>query len=542
MSAFTGTWRLVRLALRRDRIKLPLWVVAIVGMVAVTIPAVTELYGADQEDRLTYAATTASSIITRVFSGPIAGPDIGAIVLNESYLFVVVMAAFMSTLAVVRHTRQNEETGRAELIGSSIVGRYALLTAALIVVVATNLVMGVLLALTLASELPLAGSIGAAAGVAATGIVFAGMAAITAQLSQSARGANGLAAAAIGVAFLTRGVGDGIGSIGPNGMTVTAAWPSFFSPMAWGQQVFPYTLQRWGWFIPLLALFVGLTAFAFFLTSRRDLGGSFLADKPGKAHAPAALLSPIGLAWRLQRALLRGWAVSIVLFGLMTGLMVKEFRNMLDQNEAFAEVIRQLGGKGDVSQVMIAAMLAMAGLIIGGYVIHALQRMRSEESSGHMEPLLATPVSRQGWMLSHLSVAMLGAVALCVVMGASTGFSYALAIGSAWIEVWNLTCAALAQVPAILVVAGFVALTFGVVPRMTIGLSWAAYAGCVVVMQLGAMLSLPQWVMNLSPFTHAPGAPTETVTAQPILTLLAVAFGLILLGLAAFRRRDVATA
>ena len=39
----------------------------------------------------------------------------------------------MSILLVVRHTRADEETGRAELVGAGVVGRHAPLAAALVV-------------------------------------------------------------------------------------------------------------------------------------------------------------------------------------------------------------------------------------------------------------------------------------------------------------------------------------------------------------------------------------------------------------------------
>jgi hypothetical protein len=44
----------------------------------------------------------------------------------------------------------------------------------------------------------------------------------------------------------------------------------------------------------------------------RDYGAGLLPDKPGRATASAWLRGPVGLAWRLQRASLLGWAAGIV--------------------------------------------------------------------------------------------------------------------------------------------------------------------------------------------------------------------------------------
>src|SRR5690349_23662100 len=77
---------------------------------------------------------------------PVHGTTYAALATAQTYVFMAVLAALMSTLAVVRHTRQNEETGRAEILASAKVGRYAQLTAALTLVVAANLVLIVLIA------------------------------------------------------------------------------------------------------------------------------------------------------------------------------------------------------------------------------------------------------------------------------------------------------------------------------------------------------------------------------------------------------------
>ena len=106
MQAFTGTWRLVRLALRRDRVKLPVVLAVLALLFAGSAAATADMYQ-DAEQRLIYAGTTASSVVSRVFGGPIDGPELGSLVLNETFLFTALAVAFMSTLTVVRHTRQN---------------------------------------------------------------------------------------------------------------------------------------------------------------------------------------------------------------------------------------------------------------------------------------------------------------------------------------------------------------------------------------------------------------------------------------------------
>ena len=252
MNTLKGTSTLIKLILRRDRVKLPVWIVAITGFVTINIPAIQELYGKDMQQQVTYATTSAASVVARAFGGPINGPEIGAIILNETFLFTAVLVAFMSTLLVVRHTRQNEETGREEMLSSGILGRHASLTAALVVAAGSNILLGALLCLTLmANDLSTSGAFGTGAAVAAIGIAFAGVAALTAQISESSRGANSMAAAVIGGAFLLRAAGDAMGGIIKSGTAIHSEWPSWLSPIGWGQQLHPFTEQNWLVFIPL---------------------------------------------------------------------------------------------------------------------------------------------------------------------------------------------------------------------------------------------------------------------------------------------------
>ncbi|MGI5215963.1 ABC transporter permease [Plantactinospora sp. CA-290183] len=540
MSAFTGTVRLTRLALRRDRIKLLLWILGLPAVATAVAGSVAGLYGTEQ-DRIAYATTSAASVVARAFNGPASGPSLGAVVTAEAYTLLALLAALLSTFTVVRHTRQNEETGRAELLGSAVVGRHAPLSAALSVAVGANLLGGVLLALALvAGDLPATGSLALGAAIAGIGIAFAGIAALTAQVSGTARGANGLAAAAVGLGFLLRAAGDAFGTASPDGLRVASAWPSWLTPFGWANQVRPYDVNRW-W---VLGLTVGLTALAvaaaFRLTERRDLGSGLLPVRPGPARAPRGLLSPIGLAWRLQRPVLLGWTVGIAVMGLAMGSVGDEVDEMIGDNQAAVELMAQLGGAGELLDVFLSAMFSLFALAVAAYSVQAVLRMRAEETGGPLEGILATAVSRPRWAASHLLCAGLGTVWLLLLAGASTGLGYGLVSGDVPGEVGRLAPAGLLQAPAALVLAGLALLLFGLLPRWSVPLGWAALLVCVFLGQLGEVLELPQAVLDVSPFTHLPAVPAADPAATPVLVLLAVAAVLTGLGLVAFRRRDLA--
>ncbi|MFI6821061.1 ABC transporter permease [Micromonospora sp. NPDC050187] len=539
MSTLTGTGRLVRLVLRRDRVRLAFWVLGTPLLTAALAASVAGIY-AGERDRITYATTAAASLVARAFNGPVAGPSMGSVVFAESYLTLAVLTALLSTFTVVRHTRQNEETGRSELLGASVLGRYAPLTAALLVTVAANLLTAALVALALVgADLPLGGSVATGGAIATVGISFAAVAAVTAQLSGTSRGANALAAAAVGVAFVLRAAGDVFGDATPDGLRVVSAWPAWLSPLGWATQVRPYGGERWWVLLLPAALLVAAAVAAYLLTNRRDLGAGLLATRRGPARAPRGLLSTVGLAWRLQRAALLGWAVGVAVLGFGMGLAADEVENMIGENAAAAEAISQLGGGANLVDAYLTAMIGIFALTIGAYVVQAVLRTRTEETDGTLEALLATAVSRPRWLVGHLATALLGAVGLMLLAGITTGLGYATVAGDPAGRVTELTGAALVRTPALLVLAGVVVLFFGLLPRAAVPLSWATLTVFLLLGQLGAVLDLPQAMLDLSPYTHVPALPAADLAVLPLAVLTGVAVLLLAAGAAGFRRRDV---
>jgi ABC-2 type transport system permease protein len=540
MTAFTGTWRLVRLALRRDRVQLPIWLVSLILIEAATVSSIVGLYP-DEQERLNLAVTSANSPVSLMTNGLVSGSSLGATAMTQGLAVLGLGVAFMSTLAAVRHTRQNEETGRAEMIGAGIVGRHASLTATLIVVAGANVVFALLAALTLiGNDLPVGSSLLAGASLGFVGIAFAAIAAVTAQVSETARGANGMAAAAIGLAFLLRAVGDVAGKTVEGGTKTISAWPSWLSPIGWSQQTRAYDDDNW-WVLGMFVVaVVGLVGLAFELTAHRDVGAGMRAVRPGATTAPPGLLSPLGLAWRLQRGVLFGWAVAMLVLGATYGGLGDEIADMVSDSDEMADLIERLGGAGTLTESYFATTLAFGGIAASGYAIQTLLRMRAEEAAMRVEPVLATSVSRARWMWSHIVIAMLGVIALVVLMGLSTGLTYGLVIGDVGGQVPPLVGAALVQVPAALALAGLAVAAFGLLPHRAVAIAWTGFALCLLMGQLGAILDLPQAVLNLSPFTHLPAAPADDVVATPLIMLLVVAAALLATGIAAFRRRDVA--
>ena len=169
----------------------------------------------------------------------------------------------------------------------------------------------------------------------------------------------------------------------------------------------------------------------------------------------------------------------------------------------------------------------------------ALLRLRTEETAGRADPVLAGSVGRARWGLSHLAVALVGSAVLLAVAGIATGLGYGLAAGGAGGETTRMLGAGIAQLPAAAVIIGVAALAFGAVPDGCIPVAWSAVGLAVLLDIFGPMLQLSHWVLDISPFTHVPRLPGVTVTAAPFIWLSVLALALCAAGLAALRRRDI---
>ena len=536
---FVGSARLVRLAARRDRFTLPAWILGIASFVTAT----TALFDHEYAHHPALLATDTQVVIVnpgmRVL-GLATGTSVGSYTLHRDSLTMVVLAALMSILAVVRHTRQAEELGREELLAAGVVGRYASLTAGVVVAVTANVALAVATAVGMVlTGQPVAGSLVGGTSIALVGVVFAGVAAVTCQLASTTRGAIGLASAVLGGSFLLAGLGNMLGTVDVTAFRVTSAWPAWLSPIGWSQQMRPFADDAW-WPLGLAVLTLVVCFWvAAALVGRRDVGRGILPERRGAARAAPALLSPAGLVWRLQRGTLLGWTIGMVGFGLIFGALSKEVVGR--HGAAATKWYAAFGGAVDLLGAYWASMMQIAGMTVAGYVVALVLRLRQDEAQGTLEPVLAGAVSRTRWLAAYAVNALAGAVVLMLGFALAMAITGGQAVGGTWSLVGDLVGAALVQLPAIGLLGAAAALAVMVLPHWATGLSWAMVAGSVVVGPMfGPSLGLPVWLQDLSPFTHVPNAPAEGVTAGPVLALVVVCAFLAVGAVLVLRRRNLA--
>jgi ABC-2 type transport system permease protein len=533
MSALAGTRPLAALALRIDRIRLVVWIVVVAGVVTSTAAAFADLYPTVSSRQL-FATSLATNPGLRALTGPPFDlTTIGGLTAWRTGGFGAVLVAIMSLLGVVRHTRAEEEAGRLELVGSAVVGRRAPLTACLLVVFVADLALALVLAAGLVVDgQPLAGSLALGLAFAGAGWMFGALAAVTAQVTESARAASGMAMGGLGLAYLLRAAGDAAGDGGPT-------WLSWLSPIGWTQHVRPFADERWWVFALILGVVAALVTTAYALVARRDLGAGLLAPRLGPAEAAPSLRSPLALAWRLQRASLAGWSAGCAIVGGAVGAIAESVGSLLDDNPQLQDILQRLGGAGSIVDTYLASVMRIVGLVAAAYAVQATLRLRAEETSLRAEPVLATAVSRTRWALSHVAFAAVGPAVLLACAGLAAGLAHGIGTGDVGGQVPRVLAGALVQVPAAWVLAGLALACFGLAPRFAVA-SWGALIAFLLIEELGEILRLDRWVLDLSPFTHVPKLPGADLAVGPLLALTAIAAALGAAGLAGVRRRDIA--
>ena len=495
---------LLRQRIRRDRLQLALWIVGIAVLAYASMSAVFSTYGEEQDRKEILGVAIATRTIL-VFRGTPNGVDDGAFAFFLLFAWLALMGGLMSTFLAVRHTRKEEEEGRAEAVAATPAGRILPTTATVVHGVLANVVLGLLLALALiASGLEPGGSFVWGVAIMVSGFAFLAFGLFAAQLFRTSRGANSLSVTFVLAAYLLRGIGDAAGTPSEDLLHVTPAWPSWLSPIGYGQFTGAYVENDLTPLLIPLAFAAVLIGVVFALQSVRDQGASLLAGRAGRSNAGPVLSSSFGLAWRLNTPILLSWTAG----GIATGLLATSLSPVVNQAATDApqvlEILRRaIGSEASIEETFVALFYSIVGILAACCAVQVGIRARQEEVHGTAELVLGTPVPRLRWLLEYWIV---GVIVIAIVLAASALAGIAGAGSAADPEslIPAVLEAALAQLPACLVFLGLTLLVFAFVPRATIPVGWTVVGVAAILGVWGPILQAPDWVIDLSPFHHSP--------------------------------------
>ncbi|MDL4840890.1 ABC transporter permease [Aquibacillus rhizosphaerae] len=528
-NSFVKAGVLIRLIIRQDRMRISLWLIGLTFFTLVVPVAFSNLYGTEQDIAGIVETMRNPAMTAMVGPGNLENYTLGAMTAHQMLLMTAAVVGLMSILIVARHTRVEEEDGRIEIIRSLPTGRLSYLNATLLVLVGLNVVLALVVGFGLFAlgieNMEIVGSLLYGAVLGATGLVFAGVTAVIAQLSDSSRGTTGLSIAVLLIAYLVRAIGD-----------VSNQALSWFSPLGWVTKAEVYGANNWFPVILMLVITTILFIVAFYLHAIRDLDSGFLPSKPGKKYASQFLLSPIGLVLRLQRTGIIAWAIGMFVLGISYGSVLGDLEAFFAGNDMMEQILIQVEGYTLIEQFLPMLMIVMA-LLATVPPIMAMNKLFGEEKKERIVHVIGRAVSRSQLMISYLIVAIVnGFVMLSLTaIGLWAAGTFVVEGG---LDFSTIYLAALAYYPAMVVMISIAAFLIGFLPKL-LSMIWLYVFYSFMVLYLGGLFQFSDWVGQLSPFGFIPQYPVEDMKYFPLLLLILIAIVFMIAGVFGYRNRDI---
>ena len=527
-NAVAGLRPLLKVTLRQDARNIAPWLVlisALSGSSVLVYPWIFPDAQSRAELSLTVSANPAFSLVFGQARDLLSADGFNAWRAGALGAF---FAGLMAILVVVRNSRAHEDSGQAELIASGVVGRHTRLAVAVAMAWLASVALGVLASLvTIALGGSAADSVTLAATFTASGFMFAGVAALTAQIGSEARSATAMAVTILGVAFVARGFIDTVG---------TPDWTMWLTPLGWTQEVRVAAENRWWPLLVCLAFALATAALAAAVQSRRDFGLGLVPPRPGPSRA-RLVTSPWALALRINRAAVISWTIAFAALGTIFGFMATTVGDLFAENPQIALIIAAGGGSEEgLTFEFLGTLLKLVGIIAAVYGVAVVVRMYTEEVEHRAEPLLATALSRPRYLASNAAVALLAPAVAVMLAGTLLGVTASALEAS--IQIGDVLRQALATVPATWTHVALALAIVGAKPARRF-VAWMAVVASFALTILGPLFTLWDWILGISPFWHVP----NVAAAQPDLSGLGwislVTLGLTAVGFAGFQRRDV---
>ncbi|MCR4436013.1 MAG: hypothetical protein QHH06_05995 [Clostridiales bacterium] len=501
---YAATGKLLKIYLRNNKV-ITLLLILLPFLFAYAAAASNMAVLQTPEQLSTYIAENQGNALL----GTIAANTIAGVTVWRIRLSTAIITSILSIVLIINNTRVDEEQGRLELLRAGAVGPKAPLTAALVKVFGANLLGGVAMAAGFAAAgFPAPGSLVAGLATALCGCCFAGMAAIAAQVAPNARLARGLSFGAVAFFLVWQVLANAAGN------EKLLLW----TPLGWCAYARPYAGENFLLFafaVPAIAL---LTAMAYVLSGRRDMGGSYMRERSGRVHGRKSFKSPLALAWRLQRGMLFLWVAAYAVMGLIIASLMPSINKMLEGTAFLPGLSAALGGAGNAFLAILAYILTQ---VLAAYGIMAVLRIREEESMTRAELVLAGATTRTRYVAGHLLIAFTGSAAAIALFGYCIG---------------DFT-SCIARLPAVWLIASVTAFLYGIAPRAAAPVSWGLLGASLLLEFLWEIKAIGNHVFALSPFSWV--YPGVVVSFPPIFTMLLVSAVLVGLSLVCFSHRDI---
>ncbi|KRL94429.1 ABC transporter permease [Levilactobacillus hammesii] len=536
-SRFARTGRLTGLALRRDRLRILIWVLILAGLMVGVAFKFTDIFGTPHEIAAIKGTLKSPAMVALLGAFKFTNnPSTAQIFSTEMVVFMAITQIVMNIMLGVHATRGEEDQGITELVRSRAVGQLAPLTAAALELVIINsfiaILYGVGLGFSNMHGITTEGNWAVAIGLAATSLGFGILGLVTAQLADHSASATGLAYGLFGLAYVVRMMTD-----------VQNPDYTWWSPLGWVEKISPYYHPNWLPIFLSLATALILYLLAATINLHRDLNAGALATRPGRRTASSFLRGPASLLWRREHNVIIGWIIGLAILAMTYGSIYNSIGDMLKTNPTMQQVfgsnvIHEANHAMLVSFTSTLVILMAALATIPG--MQLIYKLYSDETNGWLESLYARPLSRTRLFFSYLCTGLLSSI---VAFGVAV--SSLILVGNAtlshpkdgltrfefWQAIWG-------QLPAILVFLGIATALIGWWPRLRT-LNWLYLGIGFITIYMGGMLKLPKWLQRLAPLGWMNKVPSHNVEWSTFSWMIVLSIIFIFIGWWGYRQRDL---
>jgi len=567
MSNFGNTTMLTRFLLRRERLSSTLWVLIFAGVVVLLVPAL--YYAMPPAERFAILDALEMPVMISMIGPAFAAhtDSFGALYTNFMMAFSALTAGVMNIFLIIRLTRADEERGRYEVLRSLPIGRLSALAAALLTAVVANIALAIVTGLGMfgfgamlgfgSSGICLNGSMLWGATLGATGLIFAAIAALFAQLTASARAATGYSFMALGAFYLLRAAGD---------MNPDMEILSLISPLGLNLRTQALIENYWWPIWLLLAATAVIAAVSLRLNAARDIDQGIIPSRPGRSYGSSLMKTSGGLNFKILRGSMIAWLVCFVVLAATYGTVLGGLDEFIASNEMYQQLIlgpfaieflegltidetvaamrAAVASAGfSVPQLFSAMISLLTGIFVTVPAVLFLLKAKSEEGDGRTELTLAAAVSRRRYLAGFAAIAFI--MVVLIQFASALGMYAAAAATLDYIGEFPLSFAlasTMIYVPAIWVKLSAAILLIGFAPKVA-GVIWAYFAYTFIAMFFGRGFGVfPDWVIYLSPYafvTQLPLAAGQSVNIVPLIAKVGIAVVLTALGLWFYSKRDI---
>lgn len=529
MQVFKQSKTLIKFTIKREKLKLLLWLIGCLSFVLIGIIAYVTVYN-DPIDRLAMSAAMSNPAMEALF-GKAIGLDnytIGAMYSHTMTVMTLSLISVSTILLVIRNTRLEEEEGMLEMFRALPTGKLANTTSVLSILVLYNFTIVLLTVLVLIvfgdDSMRFEGAILTGAIYGSIGLLFGAIALLMAQLSSNTRSATMSSFMILGLSYMLRIIGD-----------TSIDWLSWISPLGLLYQTKPFVANEW---FPVLWINLGsviIVGISFYLQKYRDLGSGVLPTRTGRDSATRIVKTLPGFVLKLIRTPLIVWTISLVILGITYGSVMGEVESLTAGNEVIEQIIAADPEKSMVNQFIriIIGLLSIAEVIP---VVQTLMKLNTEEKKGRVVYLLIGKHSRSHLLgifvlLSFLCSILIQALQITVFAGA------VLTSQVEGIEFLDLFISGFTYLPAVWVMIGLAVVLFGWIPKV-ISSTWAMLGFSFIILYFSNLFEIPEWIKGVSPFYHIPENKMGEVSFMNLVLLSFIAVILLLLGFIGYNRRD----